>query len=136
MVYKTKQQNFILECMKKHCEEDLSVDKIIEYLKKDGVSVGVSTVYRQLSKLCEEKKVRKFTHGENDGAVYRYMDKKRNCDSHFHLVCCKCNKLIHLECDSIATVYRHIFLEHEFEVDTEKTVFYGICKKCKGEERK
>lgn len=136
MVYKTKQQNFILKCLEKHKDENLSVDKIIEYLKKDGVSVGVSTVYRQLNKLCTEKKARKFGINENEGAVYRYIDKKRNCDSHFHLVCCKCNELIHLECDSIATVYRHIFSEHEFQVDTVKTVFYGVCKKCREEEVK
>lgn len=136
MVYKTKQQNFILECMKKHCEEDLSAEKIIEYLKKDGISVGASTVYRRLNKLCEEKRVRKFTHSESGGAVYRYMDAKKNCDSHFHLVCQKCNRLIHLECDSIATVYRHIFSEHKFEVDPIKTMFYGICEKCREESDK
>lgn len=133
MVYKTKQQNFILNCLEKHKDENLSVDKIIEYLKNDGVSVGVSTVYRQLNKLCQEKKARKFGMGENESAVYRFIDKKRDCDSHFHLVCCKCNELIHLECDNIATVYRHIFSEHGFEVDAIKTVFYGVCKKCREE---
>ena len=133
VAYKTKQQNFILECLKKHKNENLSADKIIEYLKKDGVSVGMSTVYRQLGRLCEDKKIRKFSTGENEGAVYRYIDKKRNCDTHFHLVCNVCNDLIHLECESIATVYRHIFSDHEFEVDGVKTVFYGVCKKCREE---
>lgn len=131
VVYKTKQQNFIFECIQKHKDENLSTEKIIEYLKKDGISVGVSTVYRQLNKLCQDKKIRKFTPNENEGAVYRYIDKKRNCDSHFHLVCNVCNELIHLECDSIANVYSHIFSEHEFEVDGVKTVFYGVCKKCR-----
>ncbi len=131
MAYKTKQKNFVLECLKKHEDESLTAEKIMEYLKSDNVAVGTATVYRHLNKLTADGMIRKFVSGDNDSATYRYFDKKRGCESHFHLVCNGCGKLIHLECENLSSVYTHILSEHNFKVDTVKTVFYGICDECK-----
>ena len=130
MAYKTKQKSFVLECLKKHENESMSAEKLIEYLKEENISVGTATVYRHLNKLTEAGMVRKFITEDNESATYRYFDKKRGCESHFHLVCNGCGKLIHLECENLSSVYEHILSDHNFKVDTVKTVFYGLCKKC------
>jgi len=130
MAYKTKQKNFVLDCLKKHENESLTAEKIMEYLKDENISVGMATVYRHLGKLTEDGMIRKLPVSENESATYRYFDKKRGCESHFHLLCNNCGKLIHLECENLTSVYSHILSDHNFKVDTVKTVFYGICEDC------
>lgn len=128
-IYKTKQKNFVLECIKKHENENLTSENIISFLKKDGVSVSNATVYRHLNALLADNSIRKILD-PNGVYVYRYFDKSRDCESHFHLVCDSCGKLIHLECSSLEKLYTHIKDEHGFVVDGVKTVFYGKCRDC------
>ncbi len=130
MAYKTKQKNFVLDCLKNHENESMTAEKIMEYLRAENVSVGMATIYRHLNRLCEEGLVRKFVTDDTESAAYRYFDEKRGCHSHFHLVCNSCGKLIHLECTNLSSVYNHILSEHNFKVDTVKTVFYGVCEEC------
>ncbi len=131
MAYKTKQKNFVLDCFKKHEDESITAQKLMEYLREQNISVGMATIYRHLSKLTDDGMIRKFTNDEGESATYRYSDKKRDCKNHFHLVCNGCGKLIHLECANLSSLYSHILSEHNFKVDTEKTVFYGTCTECK-----
>ena len=135
MAYKTKQKNFVYECFKNNENENMTAEKIMEYLKNNNISVGMATIYRHLNKLCEDGYIRKFASDENESAVYRYLGERHDCDTHSHLVCNSCGKLIHLECDDLSNVYNHIFKKHDFQVDTVKTVFYGLCRSCKKNER-
>lgn len=128
--YKTKQKDFVLACLQKHENENLTSENIISYLKEDGYIVSNATVYRHLNTLLDDRSIRRILNPQGV-FVYRYFDKKRNCDSHFHLVCDKCGKLIHLECDELKNLYEHIEEEHDFSVDGVKTVFYGKCKICR-----
>ena len=134
MAYKTKQKNFVLDCLKKHENESLSAEKIMEYLKKENISVGMATISRHLNNLCENGFIRKFASSDNESATYRYFDETKGCNSHFHLVCNSCGKLFHLECENLTSVYSHILSKHDFKVDTMKTVFYGVCKSCETKE--
>jgi Fur family ferric uptake transcriptional regulator len=38
--------------------------------------------------------------------------------------------LIHLDCDLLNTIRRHVMDKHNFEINMLKTVFYGKCEKC------
>lgn len=134
-IYKTKQKNFVLECLKKHENENLTSENIIGFLKQEGVSVSNATVYRHLNSLLEDKSVRRIM-GSDGVFVYRYFDKTKNCERHSHLVCDSCGKLIHLECESLDKIYEHIKNEHGFSVDGIKTVFYGKCKDCRKKSEK
>lgn len=128
-IYKTKQKDFVLNCLKKHENENLTSENIINFLKEEGISIGNATVYRHLNNLIADRSIRRIL--APDGVfVYRYFDKKRGCDDHYHLVCDNCGKLIHLKCDNLKKIYAHIEDEHGFFVDGIKTVFYGKCKDC------
>lgn len=127
--YITKQKNIVLECLKKHKNENLTSDNIINFLKNDGYYVSNATVYRHLSKLLETKTIRRILD-KNGVYVYRYFGSSENCESHFHLVCDSCGSLIHLECENLKQIYEHIKKHHGFSVDGIKTVFYGKCEKC------
>jgi Fur family ferric uptake transcriptional regulator len=46
------------------------------------------------------------------------------------LKCETCGSLIHVDCDFLNEIEKHLFKTHNFRINTLKTVFYGICKKC------
>ena len=45
--------------------------------------------------------------------------------------CEKCGKLIHLQCNEVESLKQHMMEHHGFEMDSLRTVFYGICSECK-----
>ena len=49
--YKTKQQTAILDCLKMHEKDYVTVVEIEKYLKNKNCSVGTTTIYRHLEKL-------------------------------------------------------------------------------------
>lgn len=49
----------------------------------------------------------------------------------YHCKCEKCGKLIHLQCNEVESLKQHMMEHHGFEMDSLRTVFYGICSECK-----
>lgn len=128
--YKTKQQDLILNYLIEHSQEHVTVDQIYESLRNSDQQVGKTTVYRCLERLIEEGAVRKYIVEDGISACFQYISSSQECREHYHLKCCKCGQLIHLSCDFLGQVNRHIYQEHHFIVDNSKTVFYGICENC------
>ena len=97
--------------------------------------IGKSTVYRQLSRLCEEGVLRRFEGVTPDGVavhVYQYCPGV-HCDHHLHLKCSHCGRLEHLSCDRVEQLLCHIQSDHGFLVDCAGSVLYGLCKHCGGQ---
>lgn len=125
--YNTRQRELILEYIKENADSHLTADSIADALKPE--QVGKTTVYRYLEKLCEQHLVRKYILSEGKSACYQYSGGEE-CHDHFHLKCLKCGRLIHLECDYLKDIAAHISVEHNFTIDSSRTVFYGICGEC------
>jgi ABC-type Zn uptake system ZnuABC Zn-binding protein ZnuA len=49
----------------------------------------------------------------------------------YHCKCEKCGKLIHLQCDEVENLRKHMMEHHSFEMNPVRTVFYGICSDCR-----
>ena len=131
--YNTKQKEKLLEYLIKNKNKHTNVQEISAFLSAEGKSVGVATIYRQLDKLVEQGIVRKYAFDGKTCACYQYIEDEEQCRSHFHLKCLSCGKLIHLDCEHLAELTRHIEDEHDFEIDYSQTVFYGRCSDCKEE---
>lgn len=127
--YKTKQRERILQSLKDNPDKHMSVDDIIGALNSRGETVGKTTVYRYVDKLCTEGLVRKYVLPEGEGACYQLCDIK--CKEHFHLKCVECGVLIHTECAFLSEVASHVMKEHEFAIDSGLTVLYGMCGSCR-----
>lgn len=130
--YNTRQRSQVLSCLVNNKAKHMTVDEIAEWLKKNDILVGKTTVYRTLEKLVSEGKARKYISEEGRSACFQYVDKEEHCEQHFHLKCVECGKLIHLQCGHLAQLEKHVFEHHSFEVDNTKTVLYGVCKECRG----
>lgn len=133
--YKTKQREFILEYLKKHKDEHISVEDILYHLKQSGTPVGTSTVYRYLDKLVKENIVRKYQTEEGKSACYQYSG-DGVCKTHYHFKCIDCGTLFHVDCEVFHDIEEHLKKEHKFYLDSCKTVLYGLCQSCKKEEKK
>ena len=72
MSYNTKQSKMVFDILLENKDRHLTADEIFEKLRKSGESVGKTTIYRHLEKLCASGEVRKFTGGDGDSACYQY----------------------------------------------------------------
>ena len=124
----TKQRDEIVDFFNKHRGLCFTAKDLI---KSGEVSVGEATVYRTLSRLTAQGLLKRFTDGDR-GAAYQ-LNESEECSSHFHLKCSKCGTLIHMDCEFMADMKRHIEQSHGFHVDIGKTVIYGLCADCCGE---
>ncbi len=129
--YNTKQGGLILALLQKQPGRHFTVDDIISELAKDGQPIGKATVYRHLDKLIRQGLVRKYIAEEGQSACFEFIDKSENCESHYHLKCSGCGRLLHVECGFLDEVADHILKHHGFVISPEKTVLYGMCEKCR-----
>ena len=128
--YNTKQRERILEYLKKNKHVNTTVDDILTYFKSSNEPIGKATVYRYLNNLVDESIVKKYMLEDKNCSCYQYIEGK-HCEEHYHLKCEKCDKIIHLECEEIEEIQKHISKEHNFQLDKNKTILYGLCGNCK-----
>ena len=131
--YKTKQREIVLEYLKALSGEHITAGDVCEYCKAQGSSIGQSTVYRQLESLVDEGVVSKQIIDKNSPACFEYIGSESHIHSEscFHCKCEKCGKLIHMHCDELEEMEKHILKDHAFKIDHRRTVFYGVCEDCK-----
>ena len=123
--YNTAGKTRLVDFLKDHAEAQLTVEDIC--LSLNGNLSKRSSVYRNLSSLCDEGSVKKF-HADS-GYVYQFV-RGRECSNHFHLKCLKCEKILHLECEKGSELTNHIMSHHGFSVDSGRSILYGVCDAC------
>lgn len=131
MGYTTRQSKEILECLKNNKGRHLTADDVYSILSSNGVSVGRTTVYRHIEKLYSDGIIRRFTIGDSTSTCYQFADDSAECHNHYHLKCTECGALLHAECEFLNELSEHIFKEHSFKINGERTVLYGICEACR-----
>lgn len=132
MPYSTKQQQAVLRCLESRQSEALSAQELAEELRREGFSVGLATVYRQLERLEEAGVVHKVN--TESGAFYLYCshgEGRRDC---FLLKCQRCGRIRHLDCDHLKDLYEHLETAHHFRIDPRRTLFTGLCDQCAQQE--
>ena len=126
--YITKQRRIFLDYLELHPDEPLTAKQIAEALSSENISV--SAVYRNLSDLEAEGKVRRSTRVGTRETYFQYVDADA-CKACLHLSCKKCGKTFHM-CESNAKkITENIKMNESFVVDSQNTVIYGICVGCK-----
>lgn len=131
--YKTKQKELLVRYLASKQGEHITAGEICEYMKSQGETIGQSTVYRRLESLVDEGILNKYIVDGNSPACFEYIGEDDHDAEHvcYHCKCEKCGKLIHLHCDEIKEIQNHLLKDHSFRMDPKRTVFYGLCEKCK-----
>ena len=128
--YKTKQRQYIYDFLKENCETAFTIDEITEKIGKQNVSVGRTTVYRNVEKLVQSGQVRKFIDQKGKSSTFQFVEQHTHCSEHIHLKCVGCGKFIHLDCELMENVNNHILEEHGFCIDNSKSLLFGLCEDC------
>ena len=127
MTYNTERRTRILEFMKENADKSFTIEEICSgILHGEG---GKSTVYRQVSSLYNEGLLRRISGEGARAPSYQYLDKSAHCDSHLHLKCKECGKLIHLDGELSCALERRILKTEGFTLDGG-ALLYGRCEGC------
>lgn len=132
--YRTKQRELIETFFRENKDKHVTADDIITFLKDGDTPVSKATVYRHLDKMQELGLLRKYTIEEGVCSCYQYIEEQQSCREHFHFKCSKCGKLFHVSCELMNQISKHVYEEHDFVIDSSKTVFYGLCGSCRKKE--
>ena len=126
MRYATKNKLKVLNILKDNENRHLTIEELFLLANK---KVPLASLYRILDQLEEDGLVRRYFIDKNLSSCFQYIGDGLN-HSHFHLVCMKCGKLYHLECENVNELINHISEHHGFKVDISKVNLYGICEEC------
>jgi len=121
----TKQRKTILEVLKS-TDSHPTADWIYEEVKKDIPNISLGTVYRNLNLLAEKGKIDVINYA-NDQSHY-----DGNTENHYHFRCKNCGNVYDLDLNLFEKEIDKIVDNNtEFEVDTHRLEFYGICPHCR-----
>ena len=130
--YQTAQKKILIEYMTKHCDTAFTVEELAEKIGEDGCREhvpGKSTLYRLMQKMVEDGRVKRFVKGNSRRFVYQIAAGER-CDSHLHLKCTECGKLLHMDDDESLEILSTVLAKNSFNIDEKKTVLLGKCGEC------
>jgi Fur family ferric uptake transcriptional regulator len=137
--YNTKQSQAILAYIASLGGNQVTAAQIAGHFESTGAPIGLTTVYRHLDRLVREGRVRKYIMEGVSGSCHQYeyaggeeisprVHEERA--EHFHLKCEDCGALLHMECEVLSDIPKHVYEKHSFQIDAGKTVFYGKCAEC------
>jgi len=102
-----------------------SSQELHEYLRNQGESVGLTTVYRTLQAMAELGEVDVIVRDDGEAAYRRCSD-----DHHHHLVCRSCGSTVEITgptveewADAMAAKYGYRDVSHTLEI-------FGLCRAC------
>lgn len=110
-------------------KEHPTADTIYHVIQKNYPNISLGTIYRNLNLLVEQGEILKLSCGDGiDHFDY-------NTDEHYHFICRKCKRVLDLEMESISHI--NIIANANFKgtIEGSSTYFYGICPKCKTDEK-
>ena len=117
----THQRNEILKYLRSE-RAHRSATEIYDAVRMVIPSISLGTVYRNLGQLVELGEI--ITVETQDKFVYYDGYVK----PHTHFVCRGCKKIFDFE---LKTAYPVEITGDGFEIEKERTVYYGLCKDCK-----
>lgn len=116
----SKQCELILDIVE-HCDGHISAEQIFDCARKSFPSISFGTVYRNLSKLCEDGKIREVPVTKGASRFERMQV------AHGHLVCIKCDAIQDFPIDDIDDLEKKL----ETKILSYSCCIQHICKGCK-----
>ena len=105
----------------------LSIDELLERVKKNDARVGQATVYRTMKLLTRAglAEARQFGDGHT-----RYEPALEATEHHDHLICTSCGKIVEFHNAQIESLQSRVASKHGFLVSHHKMELYGLCASC------
>ncbi len=125
--YMTKQRRELIAFLTSNAHKYFSAREIADHLQDKEVSI--SAVYRNLSVLEEAGYISRITRDGSREIYYRCLN-FAVCRNSIHLMCTKCGETFHMNMEESERMLESVIKNDNFQISKQKTVLYGICKKC------
>ncbi|ASY15638.1 Fur family transcriptional regulator, ferric uptake regulator [Candidatus Planktophila sulfonica] len=102
-----------------------SAQEVYRLMQREGESIGLTTVYRSLQSLVNDKIV-DVLRREDGEAIYRLCGEAH----HHHLVCKSCGVTVEIEGGAIEKWAKVMAEEHGFREVGHTAEIFGLCSKC------
>lgn len=117
----SRQRDAVLEVLRSSCDHP-TADIIFERVREEIPNISLGTVYRNLGQLKDEGFI---TVVESSDTKVHY---EGNLTEHIHFLCKKCHNITDVWCKSPVPSQ---LAEMGLQVESQKTVYYGICNSCR-----
>ena len=117
----SRQRDTVLEVLRTSYDHP-TADMIFERVREQIPNISLGTVYRNLGQLKDEGFI---TVVESSDTKVHY---EGNLKDHIHFLCKNCHNITDVFCKSKVP---EELLDMGHEVQSQKTVYYGICKSCR-----
>ncbi|MBI2980831.1 MAG: transcriptional repressor [Deltaproteobacteria bacterium] len=126
----TRQRDLIVsKFFQKH--QHLTVDELLDRVRKKDQTIGYATVYRTLKLLTESGLAFKREFGGGKAKFEHLTDRH-----HDHLICVRCGDIIEFENREIEALQEKVCRSYRFSLIRHKMELYGACRKCQRREEK
>lgn len=123
-IRRTKKRSIILEAFFK-AGGHLTIEDLLERVKKVDPKIGYVTVYRMLRLLKKIGLAQQWQFGDGHS---RFEKITRH---HDHLICLKCGRIIEFECPRIEALQEKISKDHHFKIESHVHEIFGYCSRCR-----
>ena len=121
----TRQRLAIIEALRSQINFK-GAQEIHSLLLSSGETIGLSTVYRNLTDLFEARQVDMII-GSDGESLYRLCSN----DHHHHLMCQGCGFAIEIVGEALEIWAKQVGLDHGFTDISHTLEISGICKSCR-----
>ena len=132
--YETEQRKLLVALFRADPDRVYTAEEVAEILRGDSegdAHCSVSTVYRLISRLCDEGVLHKHARDGSRKFYYQYV-KGCECEAHLHLQCEGCGKIIHMDDATSEQVLLKVLMKNGFQVDPARALVPGLCSVCLG----
>jgi Fur family transcriptional regulator, ferric uptake regulator len=105
--------------------EFMSAQQLHDVLRRQGASVGLTTVYRSLQALADAGEVDVLVTDDGETAYRRCSP-----EHHHHLVCRSCGRTVEIAGPAVETWADAIAREHGFSDISHTLELFGLCARC------
>ena len=102
-----------------------SAQEVYRLMQREGESIGLTTVYRSLQSLVNDKIV-DVLRREDGEALYRLCA----TGHHHHLVCTSCGKTVEVEGSAVEKWANTVAKNNGFKKVSHVVELFGLCQKC------
>ena len=119
----TKKQEHLLKALK-NCDDELSGQELHRQLINKGISIGLTTVYRNLQIMIKHGLIRS-RHLPTGEVLYTPVDR----DIH-HLTCVQCGQTSKMEGCPVKDIQTPKETSQKFQLLFHTLEYFGICQNC------
>lgn len=124
-VRNTRKRELILETFYK-AGGHLTIEELLERVRKVDSKIGYVTVYRMLKLLKERGLAHQWQFGDGHSRFEKATD-----HHHDHLICMKCGKIIEFHDERIEELQDKVAQKNHFKIERHVHEIFGFCSKCR-----